>query len=92
MDIANSKHLNSYTNVMICSLVFASFSLIYVGQIWRKWIKKVEGVGLMDNQQLIMTLVQILIWGGLIGLSIFGLGDTNNFKESPTEYKFLFLK
>ena len=28
-----------------------------------------EGVGLMEYQQLIMTLVQVLIWGGLIGLS-----------------------
>lgn len=32
-----------------------------------------EGVGLMEYQQLIMTLVQVLIWGGLIGLSIFGV-------------------
>jgi hypothetical protein len=36
-------------------------------------IRKVEGVGLMEHQQLIMTLVQLLIWGGLIALIMFGM-------------------
>lgn len=43
----------------------------------------------MDHQQLIMTLVQVLIWGGLIGLSIFGIlykkGQTQD-KEEVDQY------
>lgn len=48
-----------------------------------------EGVGLMDDQQLIMTLVEVLIWGGLIGLSIFGIvykkGQSDD-KEEVDQY------
>lgn len=32
-----------------------------------------EGVGSMNLEQLILTLVEILLWGGLIFLSIFGI-------------------